>query len=148
MRAKRPKLAARKRKTAAIARASRPRIHLPEDFRFTDLLSPEFYKRRPGRPRKEDLDDGLPSWLDIMGYKDWSAEQAAQWFWNWQRRHQGRTPDQDTNQSLKDGYLAAKSQGTTMRAFVKKWFRQWHGCEPTPEEVKSKERQIDRLLKK
>ena len=48
--------------------------------------------------------------------EQWSEEgldvyieaEALAWSWNWQRRHWGRTPDLDRNQSLKDGYLAAK----------------------------------------
>jgi hypothetical protein len=93
-------------------------------------------KPRRGRPRKE-----RPRRLT------W-AERRGTWARNWLRRRQGRTPDHERNQSLKYGYLAAKSQGMKMRAFVRTWFREWHGCEPTPEEVKSTERQIDRLLKK
>jgi hypothetical protein len=48
---------------------------------------------------------------------------------------------------LLDG-LATKGEGVTMRAFAKQWFRQWHGREATLDEVRSVERQLDRLKRK
>jgi hypothetical protein len=119
----------------------------PKEFRFTDLLSPDFYKRGPGRPRLPSWDEIMP-WETILG-SDACREAEARAFWvRWQRRHHGRRADQERNRSLLEGYRAAKSQGVTMRAFVKKWFHEQHGREATPDDVSTVERQIDRLLKK
>jgi len=48
---------------------------------------------------------------------------------------------------MRDGY-ATKPQGMTMRAFVEQWFREWYRREATPDDVRTVERQLARLLKK
>jgi hypothetical protein len=93
------------------------------------------------------IEQFIEQWSEEGLEVDIEAERLA-WAWNWQRRHWGRTPDQDRNQSLLDGYGVAKSQGVTMRDFAKQWFRQWYGREATLDDIKTVERQIDRLLKK
>jgi len=103
-----------------------------ESLRKTDLNAP---KSRRGRPRKET--PRRPTW----------AERRGTWARNWLRRRQGRTPNQERNQSLLDGYRA-RGKGVTVRAFAKQWFREWYGREPEPEDIGSMERQIDRLKKK
>ena len=117
----------------------------PKDFRFTDLLNSDFFKRGPGRPRKPSWDDlwlfqkdRPPSWDDIYGADAWRGPLP---------QRGGRPAKQVRNQSLLDG-CAAKPQGMTMRGFVRKWFRQWYRRDATPDEVHSVERQIGRLLKK
>jgi len=117
----------------------------PKDFRFADLLDPAFYKRGPGRPRRPSWDDlwlfqkdRPPSWDDIYGADAWCGPLP---------QRGGRPAQQERNLSLLEGYRA-RGKGVTMRAFVKKWFRQWYRRDATPDEIKSVERQIDRLLKK
>ena len=109
------------------------------------VLQALFPKRGPGRPRKEEyLDDGLPSWR----HEDFATLEHGLRYWNRVRRQQGRTPDVERNQSLKEGYLAAKCRNVKMRDFAKQWFREQHGREATLDDVRTVERQIDRLLKK
>ena len=122
-------------------------MRAPKVFRFTDLLSPDFYKRRPGRPRLPSWDDILP-WSEILGPDDLAAAEAKAAMWRWRRRREGRPPNRERNQALLEGYRVAKSHGMTMRAFAKQWFRECYGCEATPDEVRTVERQIARLLKK
>ena len=115
-------------------------------FRFTDLLSPDFYKRRPGRPvcrPGTTYCPGPKSWAltilrPLRPRRDVALATAA-------RR---QTAERERNQALLEGYRVAKSHGMTMRAFAKQWFRECYGCEATPDEVRTVERQIARLLKK
>jgi len=111
-----------------------------KDFRFTDLLDPNFFKRGPGKPRLPSWDDILPSWESIYGADAWYGPGPPQ--------RGGRPAKQARNQSLLEGWAVAKRQGTAKRAFVRKWIRQWHGRKATLDEVRTVERQIDRLLKK
>jgi hypothetical protein len=118
----------------------------PKDFRFADLLDPNFYKRGPGRPRLPSWDD---LWLfqhrrpptddDIYGADAWRGPDP---------RREGRPTEQDRNQSLLSGYFAAKRQGQTMRDFAGQWFQEWYRRTPTIDDVRTVERQIARLLKK
>lgn len=117
----------------------------PNEFRFVDLLEPDFFKRRPGRPRLPSWDDlwlfqkhRPPSWDDIYGADAWRGPLPGR---------TGRPPQHERNQSLLDGY-ATKPKGMTMRAFAKKWFRQRRGRDPTLDDVRTVERQLARLLKK
>jgi hypothetical protein len=64
-----------------------------------------------------------------------------------QRMFQGRPSNKARNQSLLEGSHAAKNQGMTKRSFEKQWFREWHGHEPTDQEVQTVERRLNRLLK-
>jgi hypothetical protein len=111
----------------------------PNEFRFVDLLDPDFFKRRPGRPRLPSWDEILPSWDDIYGADAWRGPLP---------QRGGRPLQQERNQSLLEGYRAAKSQGVTKRAFVKQWYRKRHEREATPDDVPTLERQLTRLLKK
>ena len=119
-------------------------MRAPKDTLFVGLVSPP--KRRPGRPRLP----RAPAWKkirsEVLSAEALEYEEEEERLWRWQRRG-GRPPKQQINQSLLDGWRA-KPQGMTKRAFVRKWFRQWHGRAATLDEVQSVERQIDRLLKK
>jgi hypothetical protein len=115
----------------------------PNEFRFVDLLDPDFYKRR-GRPR-------LPSWDDLWLFQkhrplSWDDLYGADAWRGPLPQRGGRPPDQERNQSLLEGH-AAKPKGMTTRAFVGEWFRQWYRREATIGDVQTVERQLARLLK-
>jgi hypothetical protein len=117
----------------------------PNELCFLDLLSPDFFKRGPGRPRKPSWDDlwlfqkyRPLSWDDLYGADAWRGPLPGR---------SGRPAQQERNQSMRDGY-ATKPQGMTMRAFVEQWFREWYRREATPDDVRTVERQLARLLKK
>jgi hypothetical protein len=118
----------------------------PKEFCFTDLLSADFFKRRPGRPRLPSWDDlwlfqmdRPPSWDDIYGADAWRGPLP---------QRGGKPPGRERNQSLIEGYRAAESQAMTMRAFAKQWYRERHGRDATLDDVLTVERQIARLSKK
>jgi hypothetical protein len=118
-------------------------------FSFTDTLK-LVLKRGPGRPRLWSLEEIMQEYEEIVP-EDRMMMESRERAWRRQRQHQGRPSDKTRNQSLLEGWRAAKSQGMTMRAFVKKWLRAYHGREATPDDVddiRTVERRLNRLLKK
>jgi hypothetical protein len=91
-------------------------------------------------------------WSSIMHPDDLRAADAKAAIWRWQRQHEGRRPNEESNRTLVEGWHVAESQGKEKAAYLKECFRKQHGHEATSVadivQIKSMERRLNRLLPK